>query len=115
MRHRVLEPARRHGLDLSLAAVTPRPADVEVRRSPHGTWWLAATAEADPVALSNGGVTHAPPEIVRDLRSLRAAGVDFDFIVLAHELPGTWNPGEPVPKMRLAGTGQPHGATTVKA
>jgi hypothetical protein len=102
LERQVIAPARSMGADLSPVAVTALPPPVETRPSPNGTWWLAATFEADPVALSNGGLTQAPPEVIDQLRALRAAGVDFDFIYILHELPGEWTPGTPPPSMVLA-------------
>lgn len=103
LERQVFAPARSIGADLPLTAVTDPLPPVEVRRSPRGTWWLAATSDADPVTLSNDGVTKAPPEVVDRLRRLRAAGVDFDYIYILHELPDTWTPGTPPPTMQLAG------------
>ncbi len=100
VRTRVLEPARRIGADLPIAAVTAPPPELEVRPTPRGTWYLAANADADPVALSNDGLTYAPADIVAFLHGLRRAGVRFDRIYLLHELPGEWRPGAPIPRMR---------------
>lgn len=114
LERQVLAPARSIGVDLPLAAVTDPPPPVEVRPSGNGTWWLASTFDADPVALSNGGVTKAPREVVEGLQALRAAGVDFDYIYLLHELPAEWTPGTPPPAMRIAWTTDDHGASVVK-
>ena len=103
LERQVLAPARSIGADLPLVAVTDPLPSVETRRSPRGTWWLAATFEANPVAFSNGGVTKAPPQVIEHLRALQAAGVDFDYVYVLDELPGTWTPGTPPPAMRLAG------------
>jgi len=104
LEERVFAPARALGTELPLVDVTDPPPPVELRRSPHGTWWLAASSEADPVAISNGGIAYAPPDVVENLRSLRAAGVDFDYVFVLHELPGDWTPGTALPAMKLAGS-----------
>lgn len=114
LERQVFAPARSIGVDMPLAAVTDPPPPVEIKRSPKGTWWLASTFDADPVALSNGGLTTAPPEVVAELRALRVAGVDFQFIYILHELPGKWTPGTPPPRMRLAGSSTVDGAPVVK-
>lgn len=103
LERQVLAPARSIGADLPLIAVTDPLPPVEIRPSPRGTWWVAATFEANPVALANGGVMKAPPQVIKELRAFRAAGIDFDYIYVLDELPGTWTPGTPPPAMRLAG------------
>lgn len=114
LEQQVFAPARSIGVDLPLTAVTAPPPPVEIKRSPKGTWWLASTFDADPVAVSNGGFTKAPPEVVAELRTLRAAGVDFEYVYVLHELPGDWTPGTPPPKMRLAGSASSGAASVVK-
>jgi hypothetical protein len=96
----VFAPARSIGADVPLVAVTDPLPPVEIRRSSRGTWWVASTFEANPVVLANGGVTKAPPPVIEELRALRAAGIDFDYIYVLDELPGTWIPGTPPPAMQ---------------
>lgn len=100
-----LEPAKEIGVDLEVLAVTAGPLPTsEVRRSDDGrNWWVASRFDHDPVALSRGGDIQAPPDVVKGLRSLRAAGCDFDEVVVAHELPGDWTPGTRPPEMVIAG------------
>lgn len=113
LERQVLAPARSIGVDLPLVAVTDPLPPVEVKRSPRGTWWVAATFEANPAALANGGVTKAPPQVIEELRRLRTAGVAIDYVYVLDELPGTWMPGTPPPPMRLAGA-ESAGVATVK-
>lgn len=115
LEQRVFAPARASGIEnLAIAAVTDPPPPTEARRSPKGTWWVASTFELDPVAQSNGGFTRAPAEIVEGLNSMRAAGVDFDYIYVLNELPPEWTPGSPAPKMRLADANVAGAAQVVK-
>lgn len=105
LERQVFAPARSMGVDLEVSVVTDPPPPIEFKRSPAGTWWVASSFDVDPIALANGGLTTAPPDVVAELRALRAAGVDFEFIFILHELPKEWTPGTPIPRMQLAGTG----------
>lgn len=113
LERQVFAPARSMGVDLEVSVVTDPPPPIEFKQSPSGTWWLASSFDVDPVALSNGGLTTAPPEVVAGLRSLRAAGVDFQFVFILHELPKEWTPGMPIPQMQLAGSAPGDGAAAV--
>lgn len=115
LEERVFGPTRAAGSELSVLAVTDPPPPIEIRRSPHGSWWLAANSDADPMALSNEGFTYAPSDVIDNLRLLRKAGVDFDYIFVLHEIPGDWQPGTPLPKMKLAGTGESTTAPVIAA
>lgn len=102
LEQQVFAPARVAGIEnLTIAAVTDPPPPTEAKRSPDGNWWVASTFELDPVAQSNGGFTRAPAEVVTGLHSMRAAGVDFDYIYVLNELPPDWTPGSPAPRMQL--------------
>lgn len=103
LEQKVFSPARSMGADFTVTAVTEEPPPTEAKPSGNGTWWVASTFELDPVALSNGGQTKAPAEIVTGLRSLREAGVDFDLVWVLNELPAEWVPGTPAPPMRILG------------
>lgn len=116
LERQVFAPARAAGIEnLAIAAVTDPPPPTEAKRSPSGNWWIASTFELDPVARSNGGFTEAPAEIVSGLHSMRAAGVDFDYVYVLNELPPDWTPGSPAPKMQLVGANGTGAAQVVKA
>lgn len=113
LERQVFAPARSMGVGLEVSVVTDPPPPIEFKQSPTGTWWVASSFDVDPIALSNGGLTTAPPDVVAELRALRAAGVDFEFIFILHELPKEWTPGTPIPRMQLAGTAGDDAAAVV--
>ncbi len=99
----VLAPARMLGEELSLVAVTEPPPPVSIMHPPQGGTWIAAYHDSDPVALARGGYLHAPEAEIERLTRLYEAGVDPDAILIGHQLPGHWRPGDPVPPAYLPG------------
>jgi hypothetical protein len=100
LERRVLAPARRIGEELSLVAITEPPPPVSIMHPPQGGTWIAARADCDPVAEVRGAL-HAPEAEIARLAKLYEAGVDPDVILVGHQLPDRWQPGDPVPAAYL--------------
>jgi len=100
LERRVLAPARRIGENLPLVAITEPPPPVSILHPPQGGTWIAAYHDSDPVALARGAL-HAPEAEIRRLAQLHKAGVEPDAILVGHQLPGRWQPGDPVPAAYL--------------
>lgn len=106
----VLAPARSAGEELSVVAVTEPPPPVTVWHPPEGNTWIAARHDADPVALGRGAL-HAPEREIARMKRLSRAGIRFDVILIGHELPGRWYPGDPVPEAYELGAKAAHQRT----
>jgi hypothetical protein len=100
LERRVLAPARSIGENLPLVAITEPPPPVSIMHPPQGGTWIAAYHDSDPVALARGAL-HAPEAEIRRLEQLHKAGVEPDAILVGHQLPGRWQPGDPVPAAYL--------------
>ncbi|MGN6588661.1 MAG: hypothetical protein ACTHKT_14505 [Solirubrobacterales bacterium] len=100
LERQVLAPARSIGEDLSLVGVTKPLPPVWIRHQPDDTTWIAARPDADPVAEARGGL-HTPPKEIKRLARLHTAGVRPEVIRIGHQLPGHWEPGDPVPPAYL--------------
>jgi len=95
LERRVLAPARSIGENLALVAITEPPPPVSILHPPQGGTWVAARYDHDPVALARGAL-HAPEAEIERLTRLHKAGVEPDTILVGHQLPGRWQPGDPV-------------------
>lgn len=102
LERRVLAPARSIGEDLSLVAITEAPPPVSIMHPPQGGTWIAARHDHDPVAMARGAL-HAPEAEIERLTRLHEAGMRPDVILVGHQLPGRWQPGDPVPPAYLPG------------
>jgi hypothetical protein len=102
LERRVLAPARKLGEDLPLVAITEPPPPVSIMHPPQGGTWIAAHADRDPVAMARGAL-HAPEAEIERLTKLYDAGMRPDLILVGHQLPGRWQPGDPVPAAYLPG------------
>lgn len=95
---KVLAPARRMGYDLPILGISDgvpeRPIQV---RTPSGTWAYASDYRSDPAAEQYGGVSPVPGSILEFLEEMYAGGVRPNKLWLAHEVPGIWEPGRPLP------------------
>jgi hypothetical protein len=99
----VLAPARSIGEELPVIAVTEPPAPVTVWHPPQGNTWIAARHDADPMTLGRGAM-YAPKREIGRMKRMGRAGVTFDVVLVGHEIPGRWYPGDPVPKAYEAGS-----------
>ena len=100
LERQVLAPARSVGEDLALVAITEPPPPVSIMHPPQGGTWIAAYHDSDPVAQARGAL-HAPEAEVARLTKLHDAGVEPDVILVGHQLPDRWQPGDPVPAAYL--------------
>jgi hypothetical protein len=92
---RLLAPACEAGYELSLLGTTVLPQRQVIRRTQQGTWLLTDYRQ-DATAALYGGRIPIPAESHARLTELAAAGVAPDHVWLAHQLPGDWQPGQPV-------------------
>jgi hypothetical protein len=100
LERRILAPARSIGEELSLVAITEPPPPVSIMHPPQGGTWIAARHDHDPVAEARGAL-HAPEAEIERLTKLHEAGVAPDVILVGHQLPDRWQPGDPVPAAYL--------------
>jgi hypothetical protein len=97
LRRRLLDPALSIGWDdIEVVGVTPIPTKPVVQQTAHGAWFFAAAYFNDP-GLTQDGAIAVPERVLVELRALREAGLDADFVWIAHELPADWTPGQPLP------------------
>jgi hypothetical protein len=102
LEEQVFAPARSIGEELSLVAITEPPPPVKTIHPPQGGTWVAAYHDTDPIAQGRGGFLHAPEDEIERLTGLFEV-VKADVVVVGHELPGHWRPGDPVPPAYLPG------------
>lgn len=96
---RVLEPARRAGLgDLHVIGRSEQPPNGYPWRAPNGHWWAFFDHASDPTAEVYGGVV-VPADIRARLERLLTAGFDPDVVLIGHEMPREWTPGEGLPSL----------------
>ncbi len=100
LERRVLGPARAAGADLECFGVTRTPGPSEELRivmDGRGVHWVVAPPDRDPTR--ERGLIPVPQVQLHRLQTLRSAGVELDYVYVAHELPETWRPGEPIPQL----------------
>jgi hypothetical protein len=95
---RVVLPARRLGEELQPIGVTGVPSAPFHYPTSHGTWFWASSYLDDPTARSFGGIP-IPREEYKRLKALRDAGLSFDEVWIAHEIPAPWRPGQSLPDL----------------
>ncbi len=95
---RVFKPARRIGENLQIVGVSAFPERSCVARTAAGTWFFGVEYSSDPGLQQDGVIAVPADELVR-LRSLGAAGLSVDLVWIAHELPATWDPNQPLPQI----------------
>jgi hypothetical protein len=96
--NRMLSPAARAGLGLTVAGTTVLPREREICRSEHGDW-LFVSYQDDPTAKYYGGKIPVPTAERQRLAALKDAGVRPDLIWLAHELPVGWDETQQLPNL----------------
>lgn len=98
LRRLILDPARSIGRDdIEVVGVAPIPTHaLTPQRTARGTWMWASDYLQDPGLGQDGGIA-VPESELQGLLALRAAGVRFDVAWIAHELPATWTPDQPLP------------------
>jgi hypothetical protein len=93
----VLDPARRAGYDLPVVGTSPAPEGLVTWKAPTERWWIFASHRDDPVAAEAGGLV-VPPDVYSRLTELLKHGFAPDIVVVGHEMPGRWSPGDPLPE-----------------
>jgi hypothetical protein len=78
-----------------MVGVTEIPRKPIVQQTAHGTWFFAAEYFNDP-GLARDGAIAIPESELSALRALRNAGVQADLVWIAHEIPATWTPDQPL-------------------
>jgi hypothetical protein len=95
---RLLLPARRAGYDLPIIGTSDEPDDDVYWQAPSGHWWLITDRQTDPTAEMYGGVV--VPQAEREkLTELLREGFSPDRILVGHEFPTGWSPGDPTPDL----------------
>lgn len=106
-RDQLIIPARKAATELEIAGLTRIPTGPELVRGPKG-YWLVVDHREDPTADAKGRIPIPAAERAK-LSALADAGVAPDLIILGHELPADWKPGQ------LAGPLAPPGKAAVEA
>ncbi len=97
-RERLLAPARRAGYDLPLIGTSEAPEGEFLWQAPTERWWVFNDHRDDPTVAQYGGVV-VPADVKERLTKLLAEGFSPDLILIGHEMPDRWKPGEPVPEL----------------
>jgi hypothetical protein len=93
---KLLSPAREAGYDLRLVGATVLPQRQVIARTQWGKWLFVSHVH-DPTAQQYGGKIPLPAAEHERLTELHLAGVRPDLVWLGHQLPDTWEAGQPVP------------------
>lgn len=95
---RLLAPARRAGYDLPVIGTSEEPDGDVYWQAPTGNWWLITDRRSDPTAALYGGVV-VPDREREKLVELLRKGFSADRVLVGHEFPLDWSPGDPVPDL----------------
>lgn len=95
---RVVDPARRAGLEVPMLGATVLPQRQTICRTDQGAWLLVDHTD-DPTASHYRGKIPIPAAEIAVLRRLHDAGVHVDTVWLAHELPATYRAGDAIPRL----------------
>jgi hypothetical protein len=93
---RLLSPAREAGYELHLVGATVWPQRQMITKTSQGTW-LFVEHWNDPTADRDGDIL-VPPEQHEQLVELDRF-VAADLLFLGHQLPGSYNEGDPIPQL----------------
>src|SRR5262245_31797696 len=99
LERRLFVPMHKAGVAETSVIVTKRPLPTEARRMSHGTWAVASSYERDPVLVRDDGIMRAPEFARHQLHALYQQGADPDLLYVIRQLPASWSPGTPPPKM----------------
>lgn len=87
----------RHNLPVFFMGYSVAFSGIRVYQAPQADWVIMNLAD-DPIIQRSGGKLIAPKGVVRDIKRLRRAGLDWEALFVAHEIPGKrLSPGEPLP------------------
>lgn len=98
VRQRLLQPADHAGHSLEVLGRSEQPPNGYPWLAPTGRWWTFFEHDSDPTALMYGGVV-VPAEVRSKLEQLLREGFAPDVILVGHELPARWEPGDPLPSL----------------
>lgn len=93
---RVIAPARQAGYELPIIGTSEEPQGEVLWQAPSGHWWLFRDHESDPSAERYGGVV-VPDDQREKLEELLRNGFSPDLILVGHEMPQDYSPGDAVP------------------
>lgn len=94
---RTLDRASARNLPIRYLGTRPVPARTELYPGREADWALMSLS-GDPLFYSNGRRLVVPAAVKRDIDRALEAGIDFDALFIAHELPaGLVRPGQPIP------------------
>lgn len=96
--HRMLSPARRAGYELRLAGATVLPQRQTIAKTEWGTWMFVDHVD-DPTAKGYDDKIPIPSEQIARLAELSKLGVRPDEAWILHELPKTYQIGDPLPQL----------------
>lgn len=97
-RERLLGPARRAGYDLPVIGTSEAPEGEFLWQAPTARWWVFNDHRDDPTVAQYGGVV-VPTDVKERLTKLLAEGFSPDLILIGHEMPDRWAPGDCVPEL----------------
>ncbi|MCA9859866.1 MAG: hypothetical protein KC438_09095 [Thermomicrobiales bacterium] len=95
---RLLGPARRADVVMPVLGTAPKPTERVHWQAPTGRWWLIDDFRSDPTAETYGGVV-VPVDVRDRLTDLLRAGFAPDIVLVGHEMPDRFVPGDPVPDL----------------
>lgn len=95
--NRAMELTQKHDLSLRFMGYAPAFNGVHLHRGRKSDWVVNPIA-IDPPYKSSGKVLYVPPSVRENVGRTLTAGVNFDAVYIAHEIPaGSVQPGQPVP------------------
>lgn len=95
---RMLAPARKAGIELRMAGATGLPQHEAIYRNPWGTWLFVDHLD-DPAAEEYKGQIPVPEEQIGRLVQLGQCGVRPQLAWLVHQLPDSYQDGDPLPAL----------------
>lgn len=95
--NRTMALARKHDLTVAFMGYAPTFNGVHIHRAAHTDWAVMPVAK-DPLYQSWGRSLYVPPAVLEDMERVWDAGINFDAVFIAHEIPaGSVEAGEPIP------------------
>ncbi len=98
VRQRLLQPADHAEHSLEVLGRSEQPPNGYPWLAPTGRWWTFFDHDSDPTALMYGGVV-VPADVRVQLEQLLRKGFAPDVVLIGHELPAPWEPGDPLPAL----------------
>lgn len=98
LEERLLRPARAANQDVEVIGTSEAPEGEFLWQAPTERWWVFNDHRDDPTVAQYGGVV-VPADVKERLLRLLAEGFAPDLILIGHEMPDRWKPGDPVPEL----------------